>query len=105
ERVARDADDTAAGPRHGAQRAGRVAVEPPVELVRGQSLPAPGAFEEAQVILPVARAVRVQRVVGHFVEVPRAALKRRRAWVPATVSLSAIRSHAPERTSSNVRGG
>ena len=38
-------------------------------------------------------------------EVPSAALKRRRACVPATVSLTAIRSHAPASTSSNVRDG
>ena len=42
---------------------------------------------------------------GHLLDVPRAALNRRRACVPATVSLSAIRSHAPESTSSKVRGG
>ena len=51
------------------------------------------------------RLVRRELGRAHFVEVPSAALKMRRACVPATVSLTAIRSHAPESTSSNVRGG
>ena len=42
---------------------------------------------------------------GYFVDVPSTALKRRRACVPAIVSLTAIRSQAPLSTSSNVRDG
>src|SRR5262249_54944005 len=45
------------------------------------------------------------RARTYFVEVPSAALNQRRACVPATVSLSAIRSQAPDSTSSNVRAG
>ena len=41
ERVPGDADDAAVDHRHRAQRAGRVAVEPPVELVRPRSRPRP----------------------------------------------------------------
>ena len=51
------------------------------------------------------RPVRVDARRAHFVDVPSAALNRRRACVPATVSLTAIRSQAPESTSSNVRDG
>ena len=39
------------------------------------------------------------------VAVPSAALSARRAYVPRTVSFTAIRSHAPCSTSSNVRAG
>jgi hypothetical protein len=41
----------------------------------------------------------------HFEDVPSAALKIRRARVPVTVSFTEMRSHAPESTSSKVRGG
>src|SRR5262249_29241086 len=41
----------------------------------------------------------------HRVDVPSAWLNRRRACVPATVSLRAMRSHAPASTSSKVRDG
>src|SRR5205823_8182684 len=46
----------------------------------------------------------LRRAYAHLDEVPSAALKTRRARVPVTVSLTAIRSQAPASTSSNVRG-
>ena len=54
------------------------------------------------------RSARRSGVYAHDLEahrdaVPRAALSARRACVPSTVSLTEIRSHAPARTSSNVR--
>jgi len=61
--------------------------------------------EEADVVVAMGRVELDQPVRAHLLEVPSAALKMRRACVPATVSLTAIRSHAPESTSSNVRGG
>jgi len=45
----------------------------------------------------------LRRADAHFEEVPSAALKTRRARVPVTVSFTAMRSHAPASTSSNVR--
>ena len=50
------------------------------------------------------KLVAPPRLDDHFDEVPSAALKTRRARVPVTVSLTAMRSHAPASTSSNVRG-
>src|SRR5205823_4200768 len=44
-----------------------------------------------------------RRAYAHLDEVPSAALKTRRARVPVIVSFTAIRSHAPASTSSNVR--
>ena len=47
--------------------------------------------------------IALRRLDDHFDDVPSAALKSRRACVPVTVSFTAIRSHAPASTSSNVR--
>ena len=60
--------------------------------------------EAWQALRAVRRLVRERRA-AHFEDVPSAAFRMRRACVPATVSLIPIRSHAPARTSSNVRGG
>src|SRR5262249_47959171 len=86
------------------QRPGGIAREPPVELGTGQRVVAPGVVQQAQVVVPLRRPVRRQLVVHYFVDVPSAALKRRRACVPVTVSFTEIRSHAPASTSSKVRG-
>ena len=100
-----DADHSTLRAGDGHQAAGRVALEPPFELRLREPARAPGLLEQSNVGVLVPGLVRDELDVCHFVEVPRAALKMRRACVPATVSLSAIRSQAPERTSSNVRGG
>ncbi len=105
ERVSSHADDASVDNRHRAQRAGRVAVEPPVELGAGHRALAPRAAQQPQVILPVLRAIRDQLEIRHLDDVPSAALNHRRACVPATVSLTPIRSQAPASTSSNVRAG
>src|SRR4029077_20323858 len=78
-------------------RAGGVAVEPPVELRRRHRLAVRLLHQRQEPVAPGG-------LDDHFEEVPSAALKTRRARVPVTVSLTAIRSHAPASTSSNVRG-
>ena len=65
---------------------------------RSRSL-APDPLEQVE------HRVSVGRFRAHLVDVPSAAFNARRACVPATVSLTEIRSHAPASTSSNVRGG
>jgi hypothetical protein len=82
----------------------RISFVPPVELVLGQPR-APDVVHQREEARPQLRPVRDDLQVGHFDDVPSAALNSRRACVPATVSFTAIRSHAPERTSSNVLGG
>ena len=78
-------------------RPGRIAVEPPVELGR--------RHRRAVVLLHQREElVALRGLDDHFDDVPSAALKTRRARVPVTVSFTAIRSHAPASTSSNVRG-
>src|SRR5262249_11002991 len=100
----RDPDDSAVHARNGHEAPGRIAREPPVEHLAGHRALAPRFVEQPEVGLAVRGLVGTE-LVAHFVEVPRAVLNQRRACVPATVSLSAIRSQAPESTSSNVRGG
>ena len=104
ERVSGDPDDAAVCPRHRHQRTGRVVPEPPVELRAGERKLAPGCLQQTQVVLPLRRLVRRQIERHYFVDVPSAALNRRRACVPVTVSFTEIRSQAPASTSSNVRG-
>ena len=104
ERVRRDADDLSVVARHRHERSRRVAREPPVELVAGERIVRPRVPQQTQVFTALRRLVRRQLVVHYFVEVPSAALKRRRACVPVIVSFTEIRSHAPASTSSNVRG-
>src|SRR5206468_13044273 len=103
--VRRDADHPPVRNRDGPEAARGIAVEPPVELLAGHAARPPRLAEESQVVVTVRRLVQDELVTPHLVEVPSAALKMRRACVPATVSFNAIRSHAPERTSSKVRGG
>ena len=79
-------------------------LEPPGELGLGQPV-TPHLTHQPGHGVPARRVVRDDLERHYFVEVPSAALNRRRACVPATVSLRAIRSQAPERTSSNVRVG
>ena len=78
-------------------RPGRIAVEPPVELGRRHRLAVRLLHQREKLVAP-------RGLDDHFDEVPSAALKTRRARVPVTVSFTAIRSHAPASTSSNVRG-
>src|SRR5204862_2781611 len=104
ERVGGDADHPSVVARDRHQRSRGVAREPPVELVAAERVVAPRVVEEAQVVAPLRRPVRRQLVVHYFVDVPSAALNRRRACVPVTVSFTEMRSQAPASTSSNVRG-
>src|SRR5438874_5957881 len=85
-------------------RLDRVSVEPPFELAR-IGLVATDAVEQPQRLALALRVVLEHLDVGHLLDVPSAALKSRRACVPATVSLTPMRSQAPETTSSNVRAG
>src|SRR5439155_21769602 len=81
----------------------RIALEEPLE--RGAvRLGVPDGRHQGEQVRPALRTVR-NGGEGHFVEVPSAAFRTRRARVPVTVSLTAIRSQAPESTSSNVRTG
>ena len=100
----RDADDLSLvdGERHD-PLARRVAVEPPGELLVRQ-LRRPHAGEQRHERLPPLRRVS-NRLEAHRVAVPSTLLKARRAYVPGTVSFTEMRSQAPARTSSNVRGG
>jgi len=83
--------------------AGGVPLEPPGELLV-RELCRPDSREERN-----ERGALVGRVPdclkAHLVAVPSAALNARRACVPSTVSFTEMRSQAPDRTSSNVRGG
>ena len=83
-------------------RAYGVPLEPPVELVVGHVRTPHGVHHPVERVPPLRRVP--DGLDRHFVCVPSAALNTRRACVPATVSLNAIRSQAPRRTSSNVRG-
>src|SRR5439155_5832298 len=74
----------------------RLRREPPVELVLRHRRPVRLAHQSQELVAP-------RPVEDHFEDVPSAALKTRRACVPVTVSFTAIRSHAPASTSSNVR--
>ena len=74
-------------------RAHRIPVEPPLDLPLGGRGPVRRLHQPAQLC------------EGHLLDVPSAALKRRRACVPVTVSFRPIRSQAPASTSSNVREG
>src|SRR5262249_3309910 len=105
QRVRSDADDPSVLLRDRHDRARRVVAEPPVELRAGERELAPRVLQQPEVVLPMLRLVRDQLVGHYFVDVPSAALNRRRACVPVTVSFTEIRSHAPDSTSSNVRGG
>ena len=83
------------------RRPHRVALVEPLEL----GLRGPLAPDARHQVRHVAATVAVVLDDPHLVDVPSAWLNRRRACVPATVSLRAIRSHAPASTSSNVRDG
>ena len=74
-----------------------IAVEPPVELGRRHRRAVRLLHQREKLVAP-------RWLDDHFDDVPSAALKTRRARVPVTVSFTAIRSHAPASTSSNVRG-
>src|SRR5207302_1009482 len=104
--VAHRSDPDHLGPvdreRHDALASG-VAVEPPPELVVGELRRADAREQGDEVGAPVRRVAHGRK--SHRVAVPRAMLSARRACVPTTVSLTAIRSQAPRRTSSNVRAG
>ena len=98
----RDADDLAPVDRERDDPlTGRVAVEPPGELLVRQ-LRRPDAGEQRHERLPPLRRVS-NRLEAHRVAIPSTALKPRRAYVPGTVSFTEMTSHAPARTSSNVR--
>ena len=80
-----------------------IAVEPPRELVVGE-LRRPDPREQGDERRPPLGRV-ADDLEAHRVAVPRTLLNARRAYVPGTVSFTEMRSQAPERTSSNVRGG
>src|SRR3954463_3059544 len=100
----RRADDAPVHPCDRPKRSLRTS-EPPVELVAADRSVAPRVAQQTQVVRPIRGRVRLHLERHYFVEVPSAAFNSRRACVPVTVSFNEIRSHAPERTSSNVRGG
>ncbi len=104
--VAGDTDNATIADRDRAHAASRVPVEPPVERLAAHRTSAPGVAEQAQVVIAVRGLVRLEaELLAHLEAVPSAELKARRTRVPVTVSLTAIRSHAPASTSSKVRAG
>ncbi len=104
--VAGDTDDATVADRDRAHAAGGVPVEPPVERLAAHRASAPGGAEQAQVVVAVRGLVRLEgELLAHLEAVPSAELNARRTRVPVTVSLTAIRSHAPASTSSKVRAG
>ncbi len=105
QRVPGDTDDLSVQDGDRPERPGGIAVEPPVELVARHRAIAPRAAQQPQVVLAMLGLVADQPEVAHLLDVPRAALNQRRACVPATVSLTPMRSQAPASTSSNVRAG
>ncbi len=104
--VTRHSDHPTLADRDRAQAAGRIAVEPPVEGLASHRASAPRLAEKAEVVVAVRGLVRLEgELLAHLDAVPSAELNARRTRVPVTVSLTAIRSHAPASTSSNVRAG
>ena len=100
----RDTDDPVTVERDRDDRlSDRAFLEPPAELVGIRGRP-PDVLHERQDTGPVRLVVR--RVLdAHFGPVPRRRLKAPFTALPATESLTAMESHAPERTSSSVRTG
>ena len=80
-----------------------IPVEPPRELVVGELRRADACEQGDERRPPLGRVA--DDLEAHRVAVPRTLLNARRAYVPGTVSFTEMRSQAPERTSSKVRGG
>ena len=80
-----------------------VPVEPPGELLVGELRRADAGEQRDERRSPLGRVA--DDLEAHRVAVPSTLLNARRAYVPGTVSFTEMRSQAPERTSSNVRGG